>query len=172
VPPLADKPQDEQAASLKKRLEVHREDPNCNICHIRMDSIGFSMENFDAIGGWRDKDGGFAIDATGQLPEGQSLNGPESLRKVLLERKGEFVRCLTEKMLTYATGRGLEYYDQCTVKDVVADVERNNHRISALVSAVVKSDAFQKRRISADAKPAATKPKPANPEATPAPAGK
>jgi hypothetical protein len=137
-----------------------------------MDSIGFSMENFDAIGRWREKDGGFDIDATGQLPEGQSLNGPESLRKVLVERKSEFVRCLTEKLLTYATGRGLEYYDQCTVRDVVADVQHSNYRMSALVGAVVKSDAFQKRRISADAKPEATKPKRSAPTATPAPAGK
>ena len=146
VPALPDKPQDTKAASLRERLEKHRSDPNCAICHIRMDPIGFSMENFDAVGAWREEDGGFKIDTAGQMPDGTKLNGPADLKKMLLSRKSEFVTCLTEKMLTYATGRGMEHQDRCTVREIVKQVEQDNHRFSALVVAIAKSDAFQKRR--------------------------
>jgi hypothetical protein len=111
-----------------------------------MDPLGFAMENFDAIGRWRDKDGEFPIDASGSLPEGQSFKGPDDLRKVIAARKDDFVRTLTEKMMTYALGRGMEVYDKCTIKDVGAAVAKDGYKFSTLISQIVTSDAFQKRR--------------------------
>jgi hypothetical protein len=111
-----------------------------------MDPIGFSLENFDAIGAWRDRDGEFPIDPTGSLPEGQALNGPESLRRVLMEQKDEFVKCLAEKMLTYAVGRGPRHYDRITVKDACDAAARDGYKLSTLVTSIVTSDTFQKRR--------------------------
>jgi mono/diheme cytochrome c family protein len=152
VPALPDKREDVQAASLRQRLEKHRSNPNCAVCHQRMDPIGFAMENFDAIGAWRDKDaGGHAIDTSGKLPNGQVVDGPENLRKVLVSRKGDFLRCVTEKMLTYALGRGMEEYDRCTVKEICLSVEKNNYRFSSVVDAIVQSDAFLKRRGKSEA---------------------
>lgn len=146
VPALPDKPQDSKASSLRERLEKHRADPNCAVCHMRMDPIGFSMENFDAVGAWREEDGGFKIDASGQMPDGTKMAGPADLKKMLLGRKREFVTCLSEKMLTYAVGRGMEQQDRCTIREIVQQVEQDNHRFSSLVIAIAKSDAFQKRR--------------------------
>ena len=118
----------------------------CASCHARMDPIGFAMEHFDATGRWRDTDGQFPIDASGTLPEGERFNGPEELRAVLVGRKGEFVHALTEKLLTYALGRGMELYDRCTVKDIAAAVEKDGYKFSTLLTQIVTSDAFQKRR--------------------------
>ncbi len=150
VPDLADKPKDEASAPLKQRLAQHRADPNCSVCHQRMDGIGFALENFNPIGAWRDADGKFPVDATGEIPGGRKLDGPESLRQLLASRSKDFTRCLTEKLLTYALGRGMKDYDACTVKDIVAQVEKADHRFSALIHGIVKSDAFQKRRSKRD----------------------
>jgi hypothetical protein len=112
-----------------------------------MDPLGFSLENFDAIGHWREKDSREnAIDTKGSLPDGESFDGPVELRRVLMSHKDEFVRCLTEKMLTYALGRGLEEYDRRTVKEISDAVAKENYRFSALVDGIVSSDAFLKRR--------------------------
>jgi hypothetical protein len=146
VPALSDRRADIQAASLRARLEKHRAEPTCAVCHNRMDPIGFAMENFDAIGQWRDKDANHPIDASGKLPNGQPIDGPDGLRKVLVSKRGEFVRCVTEKMLTYALGRGMEEYDRCTLKEISESVERNEYKFSALIDAIVTSDAFLKRR--------------------------
>ena len=147
VPELTDKPGADESASLRERLEAHRADPNCAVCHIRMDAIGFSLENFDAIGRWRDKDeAGRAIDPAGKLPEGETLASPGDLKKVLMGRKDQFVNCLVEKMLTYALGRGMKHYDRCTVKDIAESLKKDDYKVSALVTAIVESDAFQKRR--------------------------
>jgi hypothetical protein len=146
VPALPDRRVDVQAASLRARLEKHRADPTCAVCHNRMDPIGFAMENFDAIGQWRDKDANHPIDTTGKLPNGQPIDGPDGLRKVLVSKKGEFVRCVSEKMLTYALGRGMEEYDRCTLKEISESVERNEYKFSSLIDAIVMSDAFLKRR--------------------------
>ena len=146
VTPLGDKPQDVSAGSLRQRLERHREDPSCFSCHARMDPLGFAMERFDAVGAWRDQDGGFPIDAAGKLPEGREFNGPDELRQVLLEHKTEFLRCFVENMLTYALGRGVEHYDRCTVRDICQSVETDGYRFGTLVTSIVTSDAFQKRR--------------------------
>ena len=146
VPALPDKHEDAVRQSLRQRMEQHRSDPSCAACHVRMDPIGFAMENFDAVGSWRDRDGTFLIDPAGQFPEGTPLDGPDSLKQVLLQRKGQFIQCLTEKLLTYALGRGVEFDDTCTVKEIGAAAEKDGYKFVSLVTALVKSDAFQERR--------------------------
>jgi hypothetical protein len=141
--------EDKQAVlsgSLRKRMEMHRAKAICASCHQRMDPLGFGLENFDGIGAWRDKDGKFPIDASGMLPGGQTFEGPKGLRQVLLKKQAEFRRCLAEKMLTYALGRGLEAYDKCAVDDITAAVARDGNRFSSLMIAVVQSEPFQMRR--------------------------
>jgi len=131
-------------ATLRKQLEIHRENPVCASCHKVMDQLGFGLENFDATGRWRDKDGTFAIDASGELPGGAKFNGPLSLAKVLDKRRSEFVRCLTEKMLTFALGRELAVQDRCTVDKIVEQVEEKDFRFSAIVDAIITCDPFRK----------------------------
>ena len=131
--------------SLRKVMEQHRENALCASCHQRMDPIGFAFENYDAIGAWRDKDGGFAIDASGVLPGGRSFRGPAELKVIIKDKKDQFSRCLTEKLLTYALGRGLEYYDRCAVDEIMEALQKDDYRFSALVAGVIKSGPFQKR---------------------------
>ena len=145
VPPL-EETKVVTGATTRERLEKHREDMNCAVCHMRMDPIGFSLENFNAVGKWRDKDGDAKIDPSGKLPEGQSLDGPAGLKKVLLGQKNDFTRCLVDKMMTYALGRGMGRTDKCTIKDVVESTAKNDYRISSVILGIVKSDAFQKRK--------------------------
>ena len=133
--------------SLRQRMEQHREDPGCASCHARMDPIGFGLENFDGIGAWREKDGDFAIDPTGKLVTGEAFNGVDDLKSILLKAKrDDFVHCLSEKMLTYALGRGLEYYDKCAVEQITGRLAKDDYRFSSLVLEVVKSAPFQLRR--------------------------
>jgi len=133
--------------SLRQRMEQHRADPNCATCHQRMDPIGFGFENFDAIGAWREKDGEFAIDASGQLVTGETFNGPAELKTLLVTRKrDEFIRCLTQKMLTYALGRGFEYYDKCAIDQICKELAKNHYKFSTLILEIVKSTPFQMRR--------------------------
>lgn len=148
VPPLADQAKTDQSASLRQRMEQHRNSPDCAGCHSLMDPLGFALENFDATGAWRDMDGKFPIDASGKLrgEGGKSFSGARELKAVLKDNK-RFVRCLTEKMMTYALGRGLEYFDKCAVVSIATDLPKSENRFSALVSAIVKSDPFLKRRI-------------------------
>lgn len=146
VPALADKPKDEATAPLRERLAKHRADPTCSSCHMRMDGIGFSLENFDPIGRWRDKEGPFPIDNEGELTGGRKLKGSRGLRELLVGRKTEFTRCLSEKMLIYALGRGIENEDRCTIKEIGEKLDKNGHKFSTLVSEIVKSDAFMKRK--------------------------
>jgi hypothetical protein len=127
-------------------MEQHRTKPDCAVCHDKLDPLGFGFENFDGIGGWRTKDGTFAIDPSGVLPDGKTFKGPAELRAILKGRSQDFCRCLSEKMLTYALGRGLEYYDRCAVDDIAAAVAREQDRFSALVLAVVHSELFQYRK--------------------------
>ncbi|HXG11208.1 MAG TPA: DUF1592 domain-containing protein [Gemmataceae bacterium] len=144
VPELED--DKELTGSLRQRMEQHRVNPICASCHQRMDPLGFGLENFDGIGAWREKDGKFPIDPSGVLPGGEKFDGPAGLKAVLKAKKEDFCRCLAEKMLTYALGRGLEYYDKCAVDDIVAALVKNDYRFSSLVLAVVQSDPFQKRK--------------------------
>ena len=111
-----------------------------------MDPIGFALENFNAIGGFRTKDGPFDIDSTGEFPDGKKFRGPADLKTLILERKDEFTRCLTEKMLTYALGRGLEYYDRPVVEKIVKNLAAGNYKFSVLVIQIVQCEAFRERR--------------------------
>jgi hypothetical protein len=133
-------------ATLRQQLEIHRESPVCASCHKVMDQLGFGLENFDAIGRWRDKEGDFSVDASGELPGGAKFNGPIGLAKVLNKRRGEFVRCLTEKMLTFALGRELAVQDRCAVDKIVEQVEAKEYAIAALVTAIATSDPFRKAK--------------------------
>lgn len=145
VPDLVEDAKAELSGSLRQRMEQHRVNPNCAICHNKMDPLGFAFENFDAIGRWRAKDGQFDIDPSGILPDGRAFKGPDELKRILKSQKDLLGRCLTEKMLTYALGRGLEYYDACAVNDVLKALTKGNYRFSTLVVEIVKSDPFQKR---------------------------
>jgi mono/diheme cytochrome c family protein len=129
--------------SLRDRLEQHRVKPVCASCHKIMDPIGFSLENFDLIGKWRDTDGGVPINSSGVLVDGTPLNGTADLRKALLSRSDAFVTTATEKMLTYALGRPVDYFDMPTVRSIVRDASRNGNRFSSLVLGVAKSAPFQ-----------------------------
>ncbi len=144
VPELED--DGETLGSLREQMEQHRSNPACSVCHLKMDAIGFGLEHFDAIGAWRDRDGRFDIDASGELPGGQKFAGAEELMEILVrEKKTEFCRCLAGKMLTYALGRGLSSYDRCTINDVVRNLEQNEYRFEALITAIVTSDPFTMR---------------------------
>lgn len=150
VPELAETAAVVESASLRKRMEQHRANPNCATCHEKMDPLGFGFENFDAIGAWRDKDGTFTIDTSGVLPGGDSFQGPAELRAILKKRKQDFCRCLAEKMLTYATGRGVEPSDRCYIDRILEKLAKDNYRFQTLVLEIVKSDPFQKRRGQGD----------------------
>jgi hypothetical protein len=138
-------PEKAGGASLRRQLERHRTNPNCASCHAGMDPLGLGLESFDAVGGWRTRDGDQPIDCCGVLPDGRKFDGPAGLRAVLLERRWAFARCLTEKLLTYALGRGLRRSDRRTVADVVRKLADNDYRFSALVLALVHSHTFQTR---------------------------
>ncbi|HYE07280.1 MAG TPA: DUF1592 domain-containing protein [Planctomycetota bacterium] len=131
---------------LRARLEAHRAKPACAGCHDRLDPLGFGFENYDAIGRWRDADGAGPIDSAGTLPNGVTFRGPVELKKLFLARGRDFARSLTEKMLTYALGRGLEEYDAPTVDAIVARLERDEWRFSSLILGVVESYPFRHRR--------------------------
>ncbi len=134
-----------KATSLRQELERHRADPSCAVCHDRMDPIGFGLENYNAIGGWRTADGNFPIDASGELPGGTRFDGPAGLKAVLYAQQDQFARNLTEKVLTYALGRGLESYDEPVIDGIRRDIARNGYRFSSLVLGIVESIPFQMR---------------------------
>jgi hypothetical protein len=150
-PPPPDVPNlDEKAigktASMRAQLEQHRASPVCAGCHARMDALGFGLENYDAIGRWRTHDGDFAVDASGKLPNGQTFNGPDGLKQILLSDPNAFARCLTEKLMTYALGRGLEDYDRPAVQSIVRAAAAEGYTFHALVEQVVLSRPFRMRR--------------------------
>ncbi len=138
--------QHELKGTLRQRMEQHRANPNCANCHQQMDALGFAFENFDAIGRFRTKDGADVIDPSGTLPNGQSFKGPGELKEVLTGKKDLLARNVTEKLMTYALGRGLEYYDERTIKQVVTEMGKNDYKFSTLVSSIVQSDPFRLRR--------------------------
>jgi len=110
-----------------------------------MDPVGFSLENFNAVGEWRTTDAGVAIDASGALPDGTKLNGPADLRQALLDRGDQFVAVVTSKLLTYSLGRGIEYYDQPAIRKIMREAAANDYRWSSLILGIVKSQPFQMR---------------------------
>ena len=146
VEDLSEEPEAILSGSLRERMERHRLDPNCASCHARMDPIGFAFENFDGVGRWRDFDGRFPIDPSGTLPDGRSFDGPNKLKTILRSEKSNFCRNLVEKSLTYALGRGLEYYDSCAVNDIVNAMAHDDDRYSSLVVALVQSVPFRMQR--------------------------
>ncbi|MCI0376625.1 MAG: DUF1592 domain-containing protein, partial [Gemmataceae bacterium] len=148
-PPPPDVPAIEDAkrltGSLRKVMEMHRDNALCASCHQRMDPIGFAFENYDAVGAWRDKDGKFDIDPSGVLPDGKSFKGPAELKAILKNKKDLLSRCLTEKVLTYAMGRGVEFYDKCAVDKILESLQKNDYRFVTLLVEVAKSEPFQLR---------------------------
>ncbi len=146
VPALAEGEKADLNGTLKHRMEQHRADPKCAVCHERMDAIGFSLENFNAIGAWRTEDTNKqAIDASGALPDGTSIKGVADLRRVLASQEQQFCHTLADRLLTYALGRGTEPADRRTVTNIVADLQKNGDKFTALVKAIVHSDPFQKQ---------------------------
>jgi hypothetical protein len=135
------------SGALRERLQQHRRDSACASCHARMDPLGFSLENFDAIGAWRTQDGDRPIDSTSALPGGRPFQGPAELRTLLLSRRDAFSRCLAEKMLTYALGRGLTRADRRGVELIVLKLGRGDYHFSALVLAVAESEPIQARKV-------------------------
>ncbi|MBI5767084.1 MAG: DUF1592 domain-containing protein [Verrucomicrobia bacterium] len=146
IPELDDKSR-QLTGTLREQMEKHRADPGCASCHAKMDAIGFGLENFDGIGAWRDKDGPTAIDSTGALASGDRFAGVVELAELLAtKRADEFRRCLAEKMLTYALGRGVEYYDRPAIDGIMAALRAGNDKFSTLILAVAQSFPFQHRR--------------------------
>ena len=144
VPPLKEG-RDAERLTMRQRMEQHRANPVCAGCHARMDPIGFSMENFDAIGHWRSTEGKNPIDASGVLPDGTKFQGSAEMQKIFLSHPEVFVTTLTEKLLTYALGRGVEYYDEPVVRSIMREAAPNHYRWSAIILGIVKSAPFQMR---------------------------
>ncbi len=131
--------------SMRERMAQHRDNASCASCHQLMDPLGFSLENFDAVGSWRTREDGAPIDATGAFPDGQKIDGIAELKNALLDRPQPFLRTFTEKLLTYAVGRGLDYHDASAVRKIVAEARMDNDRFSAIVLGIVRSAPFQMR---------------------------
>jgi hypothetical protein len=144
VPPL-----DESAvgtsASLRQQMETHRANPACASCHAKMDPLGFGLENYDAIGKWRTMDGKFPVDSSGTLPNGRSFSSPGEMRGILIADLPNFARAVTEKMLTYALGRGLEPFDRRAIKEIGLGLAKADYQFEALVYGIVDSAPFQMR---------------------------
>jgi hypothetical protein len=139
--------------TMRQQMEMHRANEPCATCHKIMDPIGFSLENFDAIGKWRVTDDGSPINPNGQLVDGSPLDGVKGLREAFVRSKPQFMRVVTENLLIYALGRGTEYFDMPLVRSIVKEADQNNDRFSSLVLGIVKSDQFlknQKIQVSAN----------------------
>jgi mono/diheme cytochrome c family protein len=137
---------DGKVLTMRQQMEAHRANPVCASCHRVMDPLGFALENFDATGRWRNDDGGAPIDASGVAPDGFPLNGPSDLRKYLSSHPDQFFNTVASKMMTYALGRGIEYYDAPALRRIMRDAEANDYRWSTLILGIVKSTPFQMRR--------------------------
>jgi hypothetical protein len=138
-----------KVTTVRERLELHRSNPSCNGCHGVMDPLGFALENFDVVGAWRakDLDAGTAIDSSGKLANGTQVDGPAALRKALLERPDQFVQTITEKLMTFALGRGLRYQDMPMVRAIVRQAATHGNTFEAIIEGVVESPAFRMREI-------------------------
>jgi len=148
----------EKAKTIRAIMEQHRAKPSCNSCHGIMDPLGFALENFDAVGAWRATDvwAGTPIDPSGKLVDGTPIGGPGDLRKALLKRPDQFVQTMTEKLMTYALGRSVEYYDMPAVRKIVRDAAADNYRFSSIVKGIVRSAPFQMRRVPEPEAPASS----------------
>jgi hypothetical protein len=146
VPDLPPVGKDQQKLSVRARVEQHRSNPVCAGCHSVMDPLGFALENYDAIGRYRTRDEGEPIDSSGSTPDGVKFDGLHGLRSVMEKRQVEFVATAAEKLLTYATGRGVEYYDQPAIRTIVQDAAPNDYRWSFIIMGIVKSVPFQMKQ--------------------------
>jgi hypothetical protein len=147
IPPLEDtKAPPGETLTLREKMEIHPANPVCAVCHNQMDPIGFGLENYDAIGRWRTEDEGEAIDASGRLPSGVAFEGPAQLQEALLTDPGVFANAFTQKLLTYALGRSVEYYDMPAVRGIVNQAAARDYRFSSIVFGIVNSVPFQMRR--------------------------
>jgi hypothetical protein len=147
VPPLTEDNPVGKVLTMRERMAQHRTNPACSGCHQLMDPIGLSFEHFDATGRWRNQsEGDIPIDAAGALPSGVTFEGVTGLKQALLNRPDLFVTTVTEKMLTYALGRGMDYYDAPAVRAITREARNNDYRFSSLILGVVKSAPFQMRR--------------------------
>jgi hypothetical protein len=133
----------EEPQTLRERLAVHRSKTVCAGCHNEMDPLGFALEQFDAIGRWRIEDNGLPIDSHGVLPDGSSFDGVHSLQNAILRRPELFVATLTEKLLTYALGRGVEYYDAPAVRQIIFEARNDDYAFSSIIQGIVKSAPFR-----------------------------
>jgi hypothetical protein len=147
VPSLKDDA-DAKAMTMRQRMELHRANPSCAVCHRLMDPIGFALENYDGLGRWRDSavPGGEPIDSSGVLPDGTAFDGPAGLREVLLSKREMFVDTFTERLLTYALGRGVEEYDRPVIRKIVGAAAADDYRWSSIILGIVNSAPFQMRR--------------------------
>jgi hypothetical protein len=136
--------------TMRQRMEQHRANPACAVCHRMMDPLGFSLENFDGLGRWRDSTGPGtgAIDSSGVLPDGTKFDGPAGLREVLVSKRDLFVETFTERLLTYALGRGVEEYDRPVIRKIVREAASNDQRWSSIILGIVRSAPFQMRKVS------------------------
>jgi hypothetical protein len=146
VPSLKDNGENGQMLTMRQRMEQHRANPVCAGCHSRMDPLGFALENFDALGKWRTVEANNSIDPSGVLPDGTKFEGPAGLRKVLLSKQEEFVSTMTERLLIYALGRGLDYNDAPAIRKILREAAGNDYRWSSLILGIAKSTPFQMRR--------------------------
>ena len=146
IPALEEANEAGQVLTMREAMAQHRENPACSVCHSAMDPIGFSLENYDAVGKWRDRFAGQPIDASGAIPGGAEFNGAAGLRDLLLDRPADFVGAVSEKLLTYALGRGLAHYDMPSVRAIVRGAEESGYRWSSVIQGVIESAPFQMRR--------------------------
>ena len=147
VPALESHSKDGKLLTMRQQMEQHRTNPICAGCHSQMDPIGFSLENYNGIGQWRSTDGGSTIDPSGKLPDGTKFEGPNGLRTLLTTKyKGQFINTFTEKLMTYAMGRGVEYFDEPAVRAVIRDAAQHDTTIRALIQSIVNNRQFQTRR--------------------------
>jgi hypothetical protein len=141
----------QKALTVRELIAKHRASPTCSSCHAVMDPLGFALENFDAVGQWRDRDryAGATIDTLAEMPDGTVLKGPDDLRNALLKKPDQFVQTFTERLLMYATGSKVEYYDMPTARRIVDAAAKNGYKFSSIVQGIVGSEQFRMRRMPA-----------------------
>jgi len=157
VPPLMENVDNQKALSVRERLEIHRKNEPCASCHKMMDPIGMALENFNAVGIWRNTDSGFRVDPAGQLYDGTKLDGPISLRNAIMDHKESFIGSFAEGLMAYGLGRLLDHQDMPIVRAIEHDAAKNNNRFSSFVLGIVKSVPFQMRKAEDSATTAADK---------------
>ena len=135
--------------SVREAMEAHRANPACHSCHVFIDPLGLSLENFDVTGRWRIKDNGVPVDASGELYDGSPIDGPTGLREALLKYQNPFITTFTESLMTYALGRRVEYYDMPTVRAITSTAEEDGYRMSSFIIGVIMSDQFRMKQVPA-----------------------